>query len=406
MKQNTKILLITLGIFLLLVILVAGGLFAGKLFLENRVDRAFESHIAQAKLNTMAHLQEKYPEKSFEIINVKCETPDEGIPVTRIPTWESEVWFEIKDNEGGIYVARTDTTKFGDEGILCTQDNVQTNEISAAAKSHLQNILGLDAEYFEKYSRIGAMYYLYHEKYTGDIIEFATRAVEKNIYFEAYCFNKKIDMNKAMSENLTFFKLFNNILIAETKKDIAVSELKHHVFQIANPELVIPELAYDITAIYTFDESHNILKKESKLLDTGDYLYTKPYSNFDEQVFEKIDSFYVNVGDWMPKIGELETQTGRVYSNITPITTLHVALEGFAYYVPYDLSQIDSNKTLLLLTFIDSFQAPEYIAQEIGFGDTPKYITENHIYIAPMGNGIQWMIAVADLGNAPVRITE
>ena len=403
MKNSMKIWLITFGIFFLLAALVVGGIFIGKAIINNRNDAAFEAHISQAKTNITAHLKEKYPDRTFEFINVKCDALEEGIAVTRAPKWSPDVWFEIKDNHGGIYVARSDTTLSGQAGIDSTQDNVQTTEIDDAVKKYLQSIIGVDESYMSTHSRVGAMYYLYHEKFNGDILEFARNTVEKNLYFEIYCNQTKVEIDKIVMENTDFFTLFDNILIVETEKDIQVNDLKHLVFNINNPELIIPEHANDVTCIYTFDENRNIVKQDSVLMNTEDYIYTYPYHNFEKQNFDKVGLNYVAISEWMPKIGELESQTGKIYSNITPITAAHFAIENFVYFVPYDTKYSGENKTFLLLTLVDGFNEAQYEAFEIGKTENAKIMGE-YIYIGSMIQGKQWLIAAADIGNVPIRI--
>ena len=405
MKQNTKIWLITICIFLALATVVTSGFFIIKGIINNRNDKAFEAHIAQAKSNVITHLSEKYPDKTFEIINTKCDALEDAIAVTRALQYSNDVWFEIKDAHGNIYVARSDTGLSGQAGIDATQDNVQTDEIHAAIKDYLLKAFNIDEDYLSKYCRFDAMYYLYHEKFDGDILAFAEKVSERNVYLELYYMHDKFDVNKIFTDNSQFFELFKDVLLVNSKIEITSDSLKHLVFNISNPKMVIPEIAPFVSHIYVLDDDYQLTKEESKIIKEDDVIYVSPYQDFDDSDvdFESTEIEDVDVGRWMESIGVLEEQVGETYSNVTPITGLHYAVAGIAQYIPLDNANLEKGQTLLLLTWIDSFTQSKYIAHELQEYEGIKIIGD-YIYIAPMSQGIQWTVAKVDIGNVPVRV--
>ena len=405
MKQNTKIWLITIGIFLALATVVTSGFFIIKGILNNRNDKAFEAHIAQAKSNITAHLAEKYPDRTFEFVDVKCEALEDAIAVTRALQYSNDVWFEIKDNHGNIYVARSDTSLTGQAGIDATQDNVQTDEIHAAIKDYLLKAFNINEDYLNKYGRFDAMYYLYHEKFDGDILAFAEKASERNVYLELYYMQDKFDIDKIFKDNPTFFKLLKDVLLVNSKIEITSDSLKHLVFNISLPKMVIPEIAPFVNYIHVLDDNYQLTKKESKIMEEDDILYVSPYQDFDDSEvdFESTGIEDVSVGRWMESIGVLEEQVGETYSNVTPITGLHYAVAGIAQYIPLENAKLENGQTLLLLTWIDSFTNSKYIAHELYEYEGFKIIGD-YIYIEPMAQGIQWTVAKVDIGNVPVRV--
>ena len=78
--------------------------------------------------------------------------------------------------------------------------------------------------------------------------------------------------------------------------------------------------------VYDIDLTTNMplseINKNFQTIENGkEYLsITIVESGFKYEITHfRTDLEYINLGEWMSKVGELESKTGKVYSNITPI---------------------------------------------------------------------------------------
>ena len=223
MKTKTKIILVIIAIVSILLFIPTCmlGIFlineitinSTKKLLENTGRRYVESH-----------LQNKYPDMTFNIIDVKAQELYNGFVHGG---WDDTVEVRVESNNSQYTVYADVSNEYG----IC-YDNIQEVEIRQAITEKFINIAGINGQYeIELDMTHYRDDFCFYEKYNDNIIEFLQKesSISKNWSFYAHvgCIDETINF-AFNEEDIEFFKIFDLVAIINFDDAIPTSTYSFH----------------------------------------------------------------------------------------------------------------------------------------------------------------------------------
>ena len=272
MKKIKRIILIVIIIALCICIvipLLISGLYALSEF-NNELDR--KKIINETKEITTTYLEEKYPERQFEIKSVDVDECYNGFVFAG---WDHRTHVTICDKTGEykVYVYTLESKTSGE--LVCF-DTVETEIIKNAMIQKIQKITGLQSDIIEyNFDFDYPVDEWFHQKFDGNITSFLEKENEYKTKYE----NDELDIDLYCA----YLNGTENFHIDEDdKKFLQIFD----VITLINFADEIPKPTNDGHLFYTFEHTDSV---KSSILDRGIslnslYVYNKEKNEFENMM--------------------------------------------------------------------------------------------------------------------------
>ena len=124
----------------------------------------------QARDNVTAYLQEKYPDETFEILNIMIrKSGHNGIFESILPSGYSKIaYVKIVSESGEWHNVTTNTKESGESGKLSCKDDFQEKVVKEDIENAIKKLVNINYENILD-CKISFSEFMFHAKYDGDI---------------------------------------------------------------------------------------------------------------------------------------------------------------------------------------------------------------------------------------------